>query len=531
MTASSLADRLGGLILAGFSGTRAADAPVDFLKTLAGVILFTRNLESAPQAAALIADLQSAAEADGAQRLIVSIDEEGGIVSRIAPFGTQMPSAMALGAALDPAVTRRAYGIIGDELAALGVTLDFAPVADVNSNRQNPVIGVRSFGDDAAAVAERVRAAILGLHDAGVGATAKHFPGHGDASVDSHGDLPVIDRDLARLQQVELVPFRAAVDASVDAIMTAHIAIPAVDASGLPATLSRIMLTDILRHELEYEGVICTDCMQMQAIAATKTAGDAAVMAVGAGADLVAFSSSVESAREAVAALGSALANGRLDPAQVEQSLARVAALRAKAQRRTATGLESVGGEPHRTAALEVARKTVTIVRDPQSLLPLRLQPSQRIFLVQFAGAAGTPVESTGKQSTRFGKLLAQAPVRVQEQLRSLDPAGHEYKQLLMAAGSGDAIVAVTRRAWSHPLQARAVADLALAGKPLIVIVAREPYDGDFAPPDAAVIATYGDDDASMEAAADILLGTYLAAGRLPVTLHGPEAQSAGAVS
>jgi beta-N-acetylhexosaminidase len=437
---------------------------------------------------------------------------------------------MALGAAASVDVTRIAYRTIGEELSALGITLDFAPVADVNTNPQNPVIGVRSFGDDPRRVAEHVRAAIGGLHDAGVASAAKHFPGHGDASVDSHHELPAIERDASQLRGVEFVPFRAAIAAGVDAIMTGHLALPLVDPSGAPATMSRVLLTDLLRGELGFDGVICTDCMQMDAIASGARSGESAVAAVAAGADLVTFSSSVEAAREAVDALRAAVQDGRLDPGQIERSLARVTALRTRSVERRGADIASVGGQSHRNTALDVARKAITIVRDPASSIPLSLHAGQKIFVVQFDGPSATPAESTGKQTTLFGKSLARSPARVQEQLRTLDPAGHEYKQLLMAAGSADVIIAVARRAWAHRLQALAIADLALTAKPLIVVAVREPYDAAAVPAEAAVIATYGDDDASMEAAADVLLGKHAATGRLPVVLteHGA-ATGAGA--
>ena len=524
MDARPLADRVAGLVLFGFQGTTAAEAPADLVREAAGVILFARNIVTAQQTADLIAGLRAAAVPDAPPPLI-AVDEEGGTVSRLAAIGTTIPSAMALGAAADDVVTRGAYEVIGEELAALGIGLDFAPVADVNDNPRNPVIGVRSFGDDPAAVARQVRAAVAGLHAAGAGATAKHFPGHGAASVDSHGALPVIANDAQRLREIDLVPFAAAVDAGVDAIMTAHVALPSIDPSGLPATLSRPIITGVLREEMHFDGIVVTDCMQMGAVA--DIGPEAAVMAVAAGADLVCYSSSVEAARAAVATLRDALACGRLSADRIERSLARVGALRAALGSARPAEPSSVGSDAHRTRSLDAARAAVTVVRDPQGVVPLKLQAGQKIFLVQFAGEPGTPAESAGRQSTCFGKALASGAARVQEQIRSLEPAGHEYKQLLMASASADVIVAVTRRAWSHPLQARAVADLALAGKPLAIVAAREPYDADVAPEDAAVIATYGDDPASMAAAAEVLLGTIQARGRLPVSLAG-RSSSAG---
>jgi beta-N-acetylhexosaminidase len=257
----------------------------------------------------------------------------------------------------------------------------------------------------------------------------------------------------------------------------------------------------------------------MGAISARYPPAEAAVMAIGAGADLVLFSASPIAAREAVEALAAAVDDGRLDAAQVERSLARVLALRKKFGSKPRASVESIGGAPHATVAEEAARRAVTVVRDPKSVVPLKLGPGDKIFLVQFMADEAAHAAGVSKQTTALGRALATGAARVQEQIRSLAPAGHEYKQLLMAAASADVIIAVTRRAATHELQARAVGDLALAGKPLIVIAAREPFDAAIAPDDAAVIATFGDDDASLAAAVAVILGNATARGVLPVRL------------
>ena len=520
VNARALADRAASLLLVGFEGTTASEIPLDLLCGLGGIALFARNIVDARQTRDLVDGVQEAAREAGRPPLIVAIDEEGGTVSRIRHIGTWMPSAMALGAGRDGKVARAVFRVIGEELAALGVTLDFAPVADANTNPRNPVIGVRSFGEPSLA-STLVVAAIGGLHDSHVAATAKHFPGHGDASVDSHKDLPFIDVGLDRLRAVELVPFRAAIGAGVDAVMTAHVALRQVDPSEVPATISRAILTDLLRNELGYDGLICTDCMQMDAIAARYPAGEAAVLAIAAGADLVTYSSSITAAKEATAAIGDAIRSGRLETEQVERSLERIDALRTRslvADKKPP--LEALKSAEHRNVALDAARRAITLVRDTASILPLDLHEGDKVFVVEFAGAIGSPVEGAGKHQTALGALLdARSPARVQEQIRTLDPAGHEYKQLLMAAASATAIVAVTRRAWAHPLQAQAVSDLALAGKLLIVVAAREPYDASIAPPDAAVLAAYGDDPATLEAVAEVLLGARKPIGTLPISL------------
>jgi len=514
-----IAGRAEALLLCGFDGTTADGMSDGLLAECAGVVLFARNLETAEQSAALTSALRKRFEERSALPPIVAIDEEGGTVSRIGAFGTAMPSAMALGATGDPQLTHDVYKTIGEELTALGVTLDFAPVADANTNPRNPVIGVRSFGDQPIA-SMHVPAAIAGLHDAGVAAAAKHFPGHGDASVDSHEALPVIEHGAARLREIELAPFRAAIAAGVDVVMAAHVAVPTIDPSGSPASLSRPVLTGLLREELGFDGVICTDCLEMGAIAGRYPPGEEAVLAIEAGADLVTYSSSADAVRAAVRAIRDAVGTGRLDRKRVERSIERVAKLRRGFRPSAAPPLASVGAKPHRDVALAAARRAMTIVRDPASILPLRLSTGDKIFLVQFADDAHSPAQ-TGKTSTQLGALLAKGPARVHEQVRSLEPAGHEYKQLLMAAASATVIVAVTRRAWAHPLQARAVGDLALAGKPLVVVAAREPYDASDAPAGAAVLAAYGDDAASTQATAEVLLGAQPALGKLPVTLDG----------
>jgi beta-N-acetylhexosaminidase len=526
---NALADRVGALLLVGSSGADAApNTPPDIAET-AGAILFARDLQSIAAAQDLVARLRVANRTPP----LIAVDQEGGPITRLTAIGTSTPSAMALGAADDAALTQDIYALIGAELAALGINLDLAPVADLNSNPRNPVIGLRSFGDDPQRVARHVSAAIRGLRDAGVAAAAKHFPGHGDTDADSHHTLPVVRHDLTRLRARELVPFRAAIGAGVDVVMSAHVAFPALDPAGVPATLSRAILTGLLREELGFDGVISTDAMEMKAIAGTYDSGDAAVRAVAAGADLVLFER-VDNAARAVAALRDAVRAGTLDPGAVEKSLARVAALRAKLPASSRqVDAAGIGSDEHRARAQEAARRAVTLVRDPRSVLPLRPAAGDRIFIVNFAGqecGAGPsgPASSKGAPvSSALGRALATGPARVNEQLRSADPAGHEYKQLLMAAGSATMYVAITRRATEHPLQAQAVADLAMFGKPMVVVAALEPYDAGALPADVAVIATYGDSDASLTAAAEVLTGVRAATGTLPVSV--PQPQPAGA--
>lgn len=275
----------GAVLQAGFDGTTAPDWVRRRIAAgeLGGVALFARNVRDTEQLAALGAQLR--ADEPG---LLIAIDEEGGDVTRIeVARGSSYPGNAALGSADDPRLTEEVARAIGRDLAAVGVNLNYAPVADVNANAENPVIGVRSFGSGSALVVRHTAAYVRGMQSAGVAACAKHFPGHGDASEDSHLGLPVIDFDDAKLA-LHLAPFRAAVAAGTKCIMTAHILVPRYDPD-LPATMSRAVLTGLLRGELGYQGLIITDGIDMGSISATYGIAEGTVKAVSAGADSICF--------------------------------------------------------------------------------------------------------------------------------------------------------------------------------------------------------------------------------------------------
>lgn len=276
----------GQLIVGGFDG---AEPPARYLRALAdgrrgGAILFRRNT---PDLAATARLCQALAAAAGPDRPpFLGIDQEGGRVTRLpAPFLT-LPPMRALGELVDLSLLRRAARAVAAELRAVGINLNFAPVLDVDSNPANPVIGDRAFGRDPGAVAQRGVAFLEGLQEEGVLACGKHFPGHGDTDLDSHLALPRIAHDRARLERIELVPFRAACGAGVATLMTAHLVVEALD-PGVPATLSRTICTGLLRDEIGFQGVLFSDCLQMAAIAANYPIEDAAPAAIEAGCDVL----------------------------------------------------------------------------------------------------------------------------------------------------------------------------------------------------------------------------------------------------
>ncbi|MFB9546724.1 glycoside hydrolase family 3 protein [Micromonospora sagamiensis] len=364
----NLASLAAAVLQPGFVGTTPPPWICRWLgEGLGSVVLFARNVVDPAQVAALTAALR-------AERpdVIVAIDEEGGDVTRIESGpGSSRPGNLALGAVDDPALTEEVARDLGVELAAAGVTLNYAPDADVNSNPDNPVIGVRAFGADPALVARHTAAWVRGLQAGGVAACAKHFPGHGDTRVDSHHDLPRITADRARLDTGELVPFRAAIAAGAQAVMTGHLLVPALDPT-LPATLSRRVLTDLLRDELGFHGVVVTDAVEMRAVADTYGLTGVAVRALAAGADAICVGgehADEETARRLRDGIVAAVVDGELPEERLAEAAKRVGQLAAwtttaRADRSRYAGSNGVG--------LAAARRAVRVtVGDGGPLTPL----------------------------------------------------------------------------------------------------------------------------------------------------------------
>ncbi|MER5420633.1 beta-N-acetylhexosaminidase [Streptosporangium roseum] len=290
-----------------------------------GVILFpwAGNVKNVRQVVALTNGLQKASPEIP---LLIGADQENGRVSRMAPLVTEMPGASVIGSTGDPSLARKAAKVTGTELRALGINLDFAPVADVNINPRNPVIGPRAYGSDPKKVAPMVAAAVQGFHDAGIASTAKHFPGHGDTNVDSHSGLPVIQHSLSQWNKLDAPPFAAAIGKNIDAIMSAHVVMPKLDPSGDPATLSKPILTGLLREKLGFDGVVSTDALDMAGVRKKYGDGQVAVRAIQAGVDLLLMPPDFPKAYGAVLA---AVKSGKISTARLDQSVRRLLKLKA----------------------------------------------------------------------------------------------------------------------------------------------------------------------------------------------------------
>lgn len=314
--------KVGQLLMIGFEGEELSQEFITWLKEYqpGGVILFSRNLVSPAQIAELTNSIQ--AQAPDAPFLI-GIDQEGGRVSRLPQGFTIFPPAATVGACHSPDLAYQAAAVTAQELRAVGINMNMAPVLDVNSNPSNPIIGNRAFADDPNEVCTMGEATLSGLHDHGVLACGKHFPGHGDTTADSHKELPIVNVSKADLERRELKPFRHAISRGLRAIMSGHVRYPALDDTA-PATLSHKVMTVLLRQDLGFTGLSLSDDLEMHAIVDHLSVGDAAVQSLQAGVDLLLICQRLDRQIEAVASIQRALASGELSPASIELSLARL---------------------------------------------------------------------------------------------------------------------------------------------------------------------------------------------------------------
>ncbi|WCD88599.1 Beta-hexosaminidase [Streptomyces xanthophaeus] len=470
----------------GFEGTTAPAWVLRLVgEGLTAVGLFGRNIASPEQLAALTAQLRG--ERDD---LLVAIDEEGGDVTRLeVRTGSSFPGNLALGAVDDTALTREVARELGRRLAECGVNLNWAPSADVNSNPDNPVIGVRSFGADTRLAARHTAAYVEGLQASGVAACTKHFPGHGDTNVDSHEALPRIDVDLDTLQARELIPFKAAIEAGTKAVMSAHILVPSLDPTR-PATLSPQILTGLLRKELGYEGLIVTDGMEMNAIAGTYGIERGSVLAIAAGADAIcvggglADEGTVLQLRDALVA---AVREGTLPEERLADAAARVRALAEWTRRvRPDAGLRGAGSDIGLTAARRALVITGRAVR------------TEAPYVATFTPVANFAVGDETPWGVA-GELTALLP----DTASGVYPEGTSAAEVLADAGERT-VVAVVRDAHRHPWMAEAL-DALVAARPDTVVVEMGLPRAE--PRGALHIATHGAAPVCGRAAAEVIAG------------------------
>jgi len=533
MHSMSVRDRVGQLFVQNVYGSDATTpdarniplygvaSPAEVVQKyhLGGVIYFawTDSVKNPAQITGLSNGLQKAAIKSGARvPLMIATDQEQGVVTRIGPPATQFPGSMALGAGRSTADARTAAAITGQELKAMGINTDFAPDADVNVNPLNPVIGTRSFSSDPTLVSSMVTAQVNGYQkDAGINATAKHFPGHGDTATDSHTGIPIITHTKAQWDQIDAPPFKAAIKAGVDVIMSGHLVVPALDPSGDPATLSQPILTGVLRNELGYKGVIITDSLAMQGVRDKYGDAEVAVRAVLAGVDNLLMAPDMDGAYNGVLA---AVASGRISEKRLNESVARILLLKLKQgilvhPYTDASRLDSVVGTPaHLATADAITDRTTTVIKNDDATLPM-VAGGKKILVTGY-GVATT---------TTLADALTRRSATVTKTVTGAAPTDVAIADAVTKAAGQNAIVVTTMKAWDTTVtdptggQKKLVAALEATGIPVVVVAVRDPYDIAYLPGVKTYLATYSYSPVAIESAVRVIVGEVAPTGKLPV--------------
>lgn len=519
----TLEQKVGQMFICGFNALTPNEHASILIEQfqVGGICYFRRNVKTLPQLAELSASLQQLASGSQPFPLLISIDQEGGMVARIDHEGiSRIPGNMALGAAGSTEDAYRVAQIGARELRSLGVNMNFAPCLDVNNNPRNPVIGVRSFGENPHAVAELGTAAIKGYQEEGVSATAKHFPGHGDTSVDSHLGRASVPHDLERLRSVELYPFAQAIKDGVDAIMTAHVSFPAIEPSDLPATLSRAVLTGLLREEMGFEGLIVTDCLEMHAISKEYGIPEGAIRAIEAGADCVLVSHTLSEQTAAITAVIEAVRGGRLPVELIDKAVDRILTLKQRnAKLADELPVHPIGEVAEETKQLlaQIAGRGITLVKD-EGQLPLK--PEQAVAVIWPELLQATQVDEAWSKSYTLGDALRSYGLQADDLRVGTDMSDEEVEQAVQAAEGYKQIVVATYTSESRlpEGQQKLVSKLSeLEDVTLVIVATRNPYDINDLPAVPAYLCSYENTPYYMNAAAGVLVGKIRPEGKLPV--------------
>jgi len=514
-TGTGRATPAGRLAWAALDGPELDRTGVELLdRGVGGVVLFSRNIASATAVRGLVAEMRERAT----QPLRVAIDHEGGHVARIGAPLTRWPSAMALAATGSPPLAGAVATAVARELAWLGIDVALGPVLDVASDPANPSVSVRAYSSDPSEVARFGRAATIGQRAGGVASVAKHFPGHGRTPTDSHHELPVVDGGLDRLRGHDLVPFRAAIEAGVEAVMVAHVAYEGVT-DGEPATVAPAIVTELLRRELGYDGFVMTDALNMRAVAGRMPIPDACVAALLAGADAVL---PLDRQAESLDALERAAESGRLSTDRVASSIGRAERLdRTIAALGAGRDGEGWDRPAHHALTAEVAARSLTLVRGAV-LLPI--PHDARLAVIEFASRRPSPVEESAEpEASLAARLFTRYPSAREFQVGA-QTAEPMRSAIVDAASGADLVIVATRDAYLWDDDQELIERVMETGRPLLIVALRNPFDLVSFPAAAGAIAAYADVPATLDALIEALAaGPSAFRGRLPMDLPALE--------
>ncbi len=505
LKAMTVEQKVGQLMMVGFGGQSMDPKIEELVKGLevGGICIFKRNIADPTQLARFNDSLRKLL-ADAVPPFI-AVDQEGGNVVRISDGVTVLPGNMALGATRSSKLAWEAGKEQGEDLRRLGFNMNLAPVLDVNRNPSNPVIGIRSFSDQVTLVSQMGADFVRGQQEANIATIAKHFPGHGSVDSDSHKRLPVLEETEAEVLK-GLEPFLAAMKVGLDGVMTAHIVVPKIALDGLPATLSKPILTGLLRERLAFGGLVLTDELEMDAITDRFGVGKAAVMAVNAGADMVLIPWRAEKKTEVHAALLKAAKSGELSTARLDEAVTRILALKLKRgifERPLPLEQRLAELGSGRAVSAEIARGAVTLLRADRHF-PLR--KAQRIAVVTAEGSLARAI--VARVATAQTLVVPAAPAQKERN-------GLKLQVKKLAEGADVIVIGVV-----NSRQLELVTMACLTGKPVLVVVMGVPYLGAQMPAVKTVMVVYSARESATEAAVAALFGEHGTPGKLPVSMY-----------
>lgn len=502
----------GQRLVGGFPGKEISPEFTRLVKEykIGNVILFEHNIESVSQLKKLCEEIQELIRRETGHGAFITIDQEGGAVTRLPGSCCNAPGAMAVAASGDPENAGILAAITARELKSLGVNFNLAPVMDVNNNPRNPVIGVRSYSDQAETAAAYGIAAVKGYQRENFPACAKHFPGHGDTAVDSHLGLPVIEKTLAELEALELKPFQAVIESGIEAVMSSHILFPRLEPDHVPCTMSRRIITGILKERMEFQGLVLSDCMEMDAIKKHYGTARGAAAAMAAGVDLVFVSHTAELLEEAVHEVYRAVEEGRISLEEMRASAEKIIACKEKYVENFVYG---TGCSPEdRIKEREIRGKSLVLVRG--QLFPV----GKDTFFTGCSGFRATLASSADQGTVNFAEYMADR-FGGKGLTASKNPDEAEIAEILAASEGAGSIVVSTYNGHLQPGQMNLVKALSAKGIPLLTVALRNPYDLAELPEQAAGIAAWDNSVENLELLAEVLAGKRTPEGILPIKL------------
>jgi len=511
----TLEQKIGQMFIVALEGTTLTDAyRQHYLKyKLGNYIYFAANLKDYKSIRSLSDSLQAVAKEASGLPAFISADQEGGMVMRAFSGTTHFPSNMAIAASAAADKIEQYGEMAGKELRSLGINLNHAPDVDVNNNAENPVIGIRSYGDCPDMVSKLGVGYINGLQKSGVMANAKHFPGHGDTHVDSHLDLPSIEHDMKRLNEIELPPFRAAFAGGVDSIMTAHIIFKAID-SELPATLSHKVLTGLLREQMGFEGLVITDCMAMDAIKDHFTTEKGCVMAIKAGADLLCLCRPMDIQAKCYDMVLEAVKSGEIPMSRIDEAVLRIIKYKEKYDLTTPATNPSEKYPDHDKLADEISAGSITLVKNDGGLIPLA---SKKVFAISPPPYRANIVDDTIIVQQTFCERAAEVLGCEYAEI-SVNPDDAEISAIVKKTAGNDIVLYATYNAMLNPGQVGLFKALKAAGKKVILVTLRVPYDYLRMKEADAYVAAYEYTNRAINNTIKALAGEIEFAGKLPVS-------------